>query len=454
MVGLIGNCQTFYFQAVPQKRDLPILHFREGGLAGEADAAAIIFVDDLDGDLVADLADFFDILDAVVRQFGDMDHAFDTGQEFDEASKIFDGLDDASVDLADFGFAGGAFDHVFGILKSLGGLREDLDGAVFFDVDLGAGRVGDAADVLSAGADEGADLIGIDLDDNHLRGVGTELWTRGGDAVIHDLADLGAGGLIGQQSFIHAGEIKTSDLEVQLEASDAFGSSGDLEVHVAVVVFGAENIGQEDAFVRSCDETDGDADDGVGDWNARIHKGEGRPANRCHGGRTVGTENFGNDARRVGEVLRHGAIDGAFGESAVADFAATSGAVAADFASGEGREVVVEDEALLGGTTRDHIVFLFVTRRAKCRDDKSLCVATLEEGGTVNARQNADFAGNRADFVDFTTILTETVFQNIGADGLFQHDLPDEIEVGGRAVFGGEFFRQSVFEFLFQGVLL
>ena len=77
-------------------------------------------------------------------------------------------------------------------------------------------------------------------------------------------------------------------------------------------------------------------------------------ANRGHRGGAVGFGDLRDDAHRVGELLRarHQRMHRAPGELAVADLAAAGRAHAAGLADGEGREIVVEHEALLARALR------------------------------------------------------------------------------------------------------
>ena len=74
----------------------------------------------------------------------------------------------------------------------VGVVRVDVHGAVVLDVDLAAGLGDDALDVLAAGADEQADLVGVDLDRLDARGVLAELGARRGDGGVHHVEDLDA----------------------------------------------------------------------------------------------------------------------------------------------------------------------------------------------------------------------------------------------------------------------
>ena len=79
----------------------------------------------------------------------------------------------------------------------------------------------------------------------------------------------------------------------------------------------------------------------------------------------------------------------AFGQSAVADFAAAGAADAAGFADGEIREVIMEDEFLFGLAAGVGIKFLRVFAGAERDQRDRLRFAAGENRRTVRARQDA-----------------------------------------------------------------
>jgi hypothetical protein len=98
--------------------------------------------------------------------------AFLAGEAFDEGAEFLHGADDALVGLIDLDLGREEVDLVDRAGEGLAVGREDRDptGVVLVDVELAAGVLGDALDVLAARADEGADLLGVDLDGLDARG--------------------------------------------------------------------------------------------------------------------------------------------------------------------------------------------------------------------------------------------------------------------------------------------
>jgi hypothetical protein len=88
-----------------------------------------------------------------------------------------------------------------------------------------------------------------------------------------------------------------------LQGSDAIARAGHFEVHVAVMVFGARDVGKDGVFsLVADDQTHGDARARGLDGHASVHQGERTAADRGHRRRTVGFHNVGNQAHGVGKV--------------------------------------------------------------------------------------------------------------------------------------------------------
>src|SRR5262245_33459280 len=140
------------------------LHFLHRGLAREADlAGALVDADALYPDHVAHLDDVLGAAHAEVGELADVAEAFLAGGALDEAAEVLHARDPAVVELAilDRGAAATAagaaaaeaVDLGDGAVHGLAVVRVDehLARVVLGDVDLCAGRLGDAADGLAAG---------------------------------------------------------------------------------------------------------------------------------------------------------------------------------------------------------------------------------------------------------------------------------------------------------------
>ena len=176
-------------------------------------------------------------------------------------------------------------------------------------------------------------------------------------------------------------------------ADTPFGGTGDLEVHVAEVIFVAEDVGQHDEVVAFLDQAHRDTRDRRLDRHAGIHQRQRGAADRSHRRGTVRLGDFRDDADGVRERFhrRHHGQHAALGEAAVADFATLRAHHAAGFAHRVRREVVVEQEVVLV-LARDGVDDLAVARGAERDGDDRLRLAAGEQRGAVHARQHADLA--------------------------------------------------------------
>ena len=199
--------------------------------------------------------------------------------------------------------------------------------------------------------------------------------------------------------------------------------AGDFEIHVAVVVFGAGDVGEDGVVLAFQHQAHGNTADVSGQRSARIHQGERSAADRGLRARTVGFEDVANHAHGVGELVFAGDQRGerTLGESAVADFAAAGSTHEAGFADAERREVVVQHEALAGFARFQEFDALRIVLGAEGDRDQRLGFAAGEEGGTVGARQNAGFDGDLADLIEGAAVGTAVVLQHlIAEDALFE----------------------------------
>jgi hypothetical protein len=66
------------------------------------------------------------------------------------------------------------------------------------------------------------------------------------------------------------------DLDVHLQGGDALSGTGDLEVHVAQVIFVTQDVGQDDEALAFLDQTHGDTRHRRLDRHAGVHQGQRR----------------------------------------------------------------------------------------------------------------------------------------------------------------------------------
>jgi len=85
---------------------------------------------------------------------------------------------------------------------------------------------------------------------------------------------------------------KLMDLDVHLQSSDTLACSSDLEIHIAGVVFIAQDIRQNDHIVLVFDQPHGNAGHGGFDRNTTIHQRHDPGAHGPHRGRAIGLQNL------------------------------------------------------------------------------------------------------------------------------------------------------------------
>ena len=123
-----------------------------------------------------------------------------------------------------------------------------------------------------------------------------------------------------------------------------------------------------------------------------------------------------HDADRVGEFRggRQHRMDRAPGELAMPDLAPAGRTDAARLADRIGREVVVEQEALLVGAV-ERVDVLLVLPGADCRDDEGLRLAAREQGRAVGAREDPDLRQDRADGRQVAAVDAALVVEDVPA---------------------------------------
>src|SRR5580704_789932 len=281
--------------------------------------------------------------------FADVQEAVGAGEEFDEGAEFRKTNDFAEVGLADFGGGGDVANHLQGRIAAGAAGRENVDRAVFEDVDFDACGFDDGLDLLAAWTDEVADLVLRNLQLEEARGIRGNLRARFAERLLHGVQDLQAGFLRLRQGFAHHGDADAEDLDVHLKRGDACTRARNFEVHVAVVVFRAGDVREDRILlVIANDEAHGNTRAGGLHGNACIHESQRAAANGGHRRRTVGFENVGNKAHGVREVRlgRKQVDESALSKSAVADFAASGTTKELHFADAERWEVVVQHEAI------------------------------------------------------------------------------------------------------------
>src|SRR5712692_441456 len=268
---------------------LQLLLVGEGGLvaqrlfAREAHLAAGVDLDHLDQHLVTLGEHVAHRANAGLGDLGDVEQPLRALHDLDEGPELLDALHLAEVDAVQLRFAADVLDDVDGHLRLFAGGREHRHLAVVLHVDLGPRLLLDPAYDLAAGADDLPDLLRADSDGDESGRVLRQRRTRCLDGLGH-LAQHVQSCLPGLgEGLAHDVHRDAADLDVHLERSDSLVRAGDLEVHVAVMILAAHDIGQDPDLVAFLDESHGDAGHGRLQGHPRIHERHGGPAHRGHG---------------------------------------------------------------------------------------------------------------------------------------------------------------------------
>ena len=303
---------------------------------------------------------------------------------------------------------GDLVDDGLGLLGRFAAFGGDEHGTVILDGDLGAGVLLDLVDHLALRPDNLADLVDRNGGGDDARGVLAHLG-RAVDALVDEVEDRGAGLvslLQGTSQDIGRNAVK---LGVELQGGDELGGAGDLEVHVAERVLGAQDVGERLEDVLAIDVAGDQTHRDTRDRGLQRHAGgEQRQRGGAHGahrGGTVGTDGLGDLTDGVRELLaawqhRH---DGLLGEGAVADLAALRGADAAGLTGGVRRHLIVVHVAL-GLRAGQRVDLLLHLEHVQGGDAQDLGFATLEQCGAVHARHDVHFGGQGADVTQATAV--------------------------------------------------
>ena len=198
------------------------------------------------------------------------------------------------------------------------------------------------------------------------------------------------------------------DLQVQLDSGNAVLRAGNLEIHVAVMILVADDVGQQDPPIgRFIDQADRDTGHGIVDLDARVHECERRTADRRHGAGAIGFQNVGDNTNRVGEHFLAGndRFHTAFRQCPVTNLATTGTTNRTALSDRERGEIVVEHE-LLGVFFRQTVHTLLIFGRAEGDRHQRLRLATLEDRRPMGAGQHADVAFDRTQGLAVTAIRT------------------------------------------------
>src|SRR5215472_127091 len=363
----------------------------QDSFAGEANAIALDR-EHLHQHLIAFFQFVADVFDAMFGDFADVQQAFGAGNDFDECPEVRQTRDFAEVSFADFGGCGEVANDLQRLVGRSFVVRCYVDLPGVLDIDLHSRLLDDGADHLATGSNHVANLVDRNLQGVNARRVRRDLFPMGGDHLFHLSQNEQASAQGLGHGFAHDLGRDAGNLDIHLQGGDPVASSCDFEVHVAVVVFGACDVGQDGVLLGFLHQTHRHPGYGCAQRNPGIEQGKRRAADRGHRRGAVGLENVGDDPHGIGPLLFCGEYrrNSALGERAVADLAPPRAAQEGDFTDREGREIVMQHEALLGFPLEDFEP-LHVVAGAERGRYQSLGFTPGEDCRAVGARQDPDF---------------------------------------------------------------
>ena len=101
---------------------------------------------------------------------------------------------------------------------------------------------------------------------------------------------------------------QAANLDVHLQSGNALSRSGHLEVHIAVVIFCAGDIGKDGVVIALLHQPHRDAGYRALESDARVEERKTRAAYRSHRRRTVRFEDVRDDADRIRRLVRAWAV--------------------------------------------------------------------------------------------------------------------------------------------------
>ena len=116
-----------------------------------------------------------------------MDHAFHTGDDFDEHAEAHQAGDNALINCADFGAVCDGVDNKDRFLRIVEIQRGNEHLTVFVDVNLAVAFCANLLNDFALLADNVADLVGVNLGGEHLGRPLGKLFARLGNDRQHDL---------------------------------------------------------------------------------------------------------------------------------------------------------------------------------------------------------------------------------------------------------------------------
>lgn len=145
--------------------------------AGEVESALVVYLANLDYDLVADSNDILNTVNVLDIKVADVDKTLFAGSDLNECAEVHQAGNNTLVDSADLGIVRDGLNHIESTLRIVNVDSGDEDGSVLFNVDLAVALCADLLDNLALLTDDIADLLGVNLGGEHLGSILGELFS-------------------------------------------------------------------------------------------------------------------------------------------------------------------------------------------------------------------------------------------------------------------------------------
>ena len=226
-----------------------------------------------DQDLVAFLQLIADVAYAVLGDLADVQQPIGSREDLDERAEIHQPDHRPQVRLPHLGRSRQVRNNLERLLGRRFIRRSHVDRSIVLDIDLDAGLLDDSADDLAAGSDDVSDLVGRNLQGVDARRVLRHGGPRLRDRLVHLVENEQPAPARLLQSFLHEGRGHVGDLDVHLQRRNARARAGHFEIHIAVMILGAGDVGQDGVLIAFLHQAHGHAAHVRRQRHARIHQG-------------------------------------------------------------------------------------------------------------------------------------------------------------------------------------
>ena len=230
------------------------------------------------------------------------------GHELNESTEIENRAHCASVDLTLFGNSDDGLDAVNSCLDRVGVGGTDLDLALAVDLvdrDVGTGLFLNALDDFATLADDGTDKLFVDGHAHDARHMRLVVGTRFGNGLVDEVEDVQASFLSLIKCLLKHLIGESVALDIHLSGCDTVLGTSHLEVHVAQMVFVAQDVAEHGVLHITLvgDESHSDTSHRFLEFHACVEQSHAASTHGGHRRRTVRLEDVTHHTHGVGEVL-------------------------------------------------------------------------------------------------------------------------------------------------------